>query len=106
MERVCELCLTRKATDKHHIIPRIASVPDFDIDRDDNIVYICSVCHRRLTPTSALISYSLRKEQWKQSNNVHMFVKETLERIGDEMPASLTAGEVVDIMLETMENYV
>ena len=111
MDCICEMCLRRKATERHHIIPKVASIPNFDIDRDDNVIYLCSVCHSRLTPASALTSYKLRRIQhanetlFDAENKVCDFVQEVINRIDDEMPCSMSASEVVGIMHDVLEEW-
>lgn len=104
MDCVCEMCLRRKATERHHIIPRVADVEGFDIDRDDNIIALCSVCHSRLTPTSALSSYGIRKVQaeQKQKDAVLDYAQAVWKRIDDEMPCSLSSRDVVEMMFEEL----
>lgn len=111
MDCICEMCLRRKATERHHIIPKVASIPRFDIDRDDNVIYLCSVCHSRLTPTSALTSYALRKKQDESDNifygenKVCEYAQEVFSRIDNEMPCKLQASEVIDIMRDVLNDW-
>lgn len=111
MDCICEMCLRRKATERHHIIPKVASIPNFDIDRDDNVIYLCSVCHSRLTPTSALTSYKLRRIQHENEtlfdaeNKVCEYVQEVFSRIDNEMPCKLQASEVIDIMHGVLNDW-
>ena len=105
MERVCEMCLKRGATEKHHIIPKVAEVPGFNINRDDNIIYLCSICHSRLTPTSALSSYALRIRQARndaiktRNENIYAFAGAVYKELQSEPYADEVGLCLRDILI-------
>ena len=87
----CELCGNRRGLEVHHIIPRVAGGPD----EIDNMIVVCSSCHAKLTPRSALAKYGIRAVRYR--NVVEEIATEFYRAVDKEIDIGFSVRDVLDI---------